>query len=171
MAEDIELQIKQLQNKLKEIKKPDKVLKNLVLSGGSTKGFSYIGVIKCLDEFLLLDNLEEIVGTSIGALFSTFVCLKIHPEDLVNIFIEFDLSWLHSINSDSVLHLINRYGLDNGDIMVKIIELFINLRFPNKNSSEVTFLDMWNYNPIKISIIGSKVYQGSVEQQIYNYEI
>ena len=76
MADDIELQIKQLQNKLKEIKKPEKVLKNLVLSGGSTKGFSYIGVIKCLDEFSLLDNLEEIVGTSIGALFSTFVCLK-----------------------------------------------------------------------------------------------
>lgn len=171
MSEDIELQIKQLQNKLKEIKKPDKILKNLVLSGGSTKGFSYIGVIKCLDEFSLLDNLEEIAGTSIGSLFSIFICLKIHPEDLMSIFMEFDLTWLHSINSDSVLHLINRYGLDNGEIMVKIIELFINIRFPNKNPSDITFLDMWNYNPIKISMIGAKVYQGSVDQQIYNYQV
>jgi NTE family protein len=172
MAEEdnIELQIKELQNKLKEIKKTDKKLKNLVFSGGSTKGFSYVGVIKCLDEFSLLDNLEEIAGTSIGALFSVFVCLKFHHEDLLNIFTELDLNWLHSINSDSVLHLINKYGLDNGDIMLKIIELFLAIRFPTKQASEVTFLDLWNYNPIKITMFGSKVYQGVIEPQIYNHE-
>ncbi len=169
--EDIELQIKELQNKLKEIKKTDKKLKNLVFSGGSTKGFSYIGVIKCLDEFSLLDNLEEIAGTSIGALFSILICLRFHHEDLLNIFSELDLNWLHSINSDSLLHLINKYGLDNGDIMVKVIELFISVRFHNKPASEVTFIDLWNYNPIKITMIGSKVYQGLVETDIYNHEI
>ena len=167
--EEIQKQIKNLQEKLKELVKPEKKIKNLVLSGGSSKGFSYLGVIKAFEEYGILDNLEEIVGTSIGSLFGFFIVLKFRSIDLINIFIEMDLNWLHNLNSDSVLNLINKYGLDNGQNVEKFIGHFLELRFPSKNPSEITFLDIWNYNPIKLSMTGTKIFQNVVEPELFNY--
>jgi NTE family protein len=167
--EEIENQIKQLQDKLNDLKKQVKTVKNLVFSGGSSKGFSYLGVIKAFYEFGILDHLEEISGTSIGALFAVIVSLKMTPNDIISIFMEIDLNWLHNLNSDSILHLINKYGLDNGNNLEKFLESVVSIRFPNLKPSEVTFLDLWTYNPIKINITGSKVYQGIIEPQLYNH--
>ena len=166
---EIELQIQQLQSKLNDLKKKDKIVNNIVLSGGSSKGFSYIGVIRAFEEFNILDNLEELAGTSIGGLFSVLIALKYNSNDLINIFMDLDLNYLHNINSDSILHLINKFGLDNGENMIRFLELIIGVRFPNKIPLDITFLDIWNYNPIKITLTGAKVYQDIIEQELYNH--
>ncbi len=166
---EIELQIQQLQSKLNELKKKEKVVNNLVLSGGSSKGFSYMGVIRAFEEFNILDNLEEVAGTSIGGLFSVLIALKYNSTDLINIFMELDLNYLHNINSDSILHLINRYGLDNGENMIRFLEFMIGVRFPTKNPLDINFLDVWNYNPVKITLTGAIVYQDMIEQELYNH--
>ena len=166
----IKEQIKALQDKLNELESSKEiVIKNLVFSGGSSKGFSYIGVIKALEEYNLLDKLEEIAGTSIGSLFGFLIVLKFHSSDLINIFVDMDLNWLHNINSDSVLILINKYGLDNGNNVEKFISHFIETRFPSRNPFEITFLDIWNYNPIKLTMTATKVYQNMVESELYNH--
>jgi NTE family protein len=167
--DEIQKQIKILQEKLKDFIKTEKVIKNLVLSGGSSKGFSYIGVIKVLEEFNIIETLEEIMGTSIGGIFGLFIILNFNSDDLINIFIKMNLNWLHNINSDSILHLINKYGLDNGSNAEKFIASFIEVRFPLKNPFEITFLDLWNYNPIKFNLIGTKVYTGILDSEIYNH--
>jgi predicted acylesterase/phospholipase RssA len=99
--DNIKEQIVLLQKKLKEMTNKEKIIKNLAFSGGSSKGFSYIGVIKALEEYGIVDTLEDITGSSIGALFAFLIVLKFHSSDLINIFIEMDLNWLHNINSDS----------------------------------------------------------------------
>jgi predicted acylesterase/phospholipase RssA len=167
--EEIQKQIKNLQEKLKELVKPEKKIKNLVFSGGSSKGFSYLGVIKAFEEYGILDNLEEITGTSIGSLFGFFIVLKFRSSDLINIFIEMDLNWLHNINSDSVLNLINKYGLDNGSNMEKFISHFLEVRFPTKNPANITFLDIWNYNPIKLTMTGTRILQNIIEPELFNH--
>ena len=167
--EEIQQQIQLLQNKLKDFIKKDKIIKNLVFSGGSSKGFSYLGVIKAFEEYGILDNLEEITGSSIGSLFGFFIVLKISSSDLIRIFAEMDLNWLHTINSDSVLNLINKYGLDNGHNVEKFISCFLEDRFPNKNPNEITFLDIWTYNPIKLTMTGTKIYQNAIELELFNH--
>jgi NTE family protein len=167
--DEIQKQIKLLQNKLKDFVKNDNTIKNLVLSGGSSKGFSYVGVIKALEEFRIINTLEEITGASIGCIFGLFIILKFNSDDLINIFIKMNLNWLHNINSDSILHLINKYGLDNGSNAEKFIASFIEVRFPNKTPFEISFIDLWNYNPIKFNLIGTKVYTGILETEIYNH--
>ncbi len=167
--DSIKEQIILLQKKLKEITNKEKVIKNLAFSGGSSKGFSYIGVIKALEEYGIIDTLEDITGSSIGALFAFLIVLKFHSSDLINIFIEMDLNWLHNINSDSVLILINKYGLDNGYNVEKFIAHFLEVRFPNKNPFEITFLDLWNFNPIKLSITATRIYNNIIEPELFNY--
>jgi NTE family protein len=167
--DEIQEQIKILQNKLKDLVKKEKTIKNLVLSGGSSKGFSYIGVIKALEEYGIIDKLEEIAGTSIGSLFAFLIVLKFHSSDLINIFVDMDLNWLHNINSDSVLILINKYGLDNGTNVEKFICHFLEVRFPNKNPSDITFTDLWNFNPIKLTMTGTKIYNNIIEPELFNH--
>ncbi len=167
--DEIQKQIKLLQDKLKDFVKKDNTIKNLVLSGGSSKGFSYVGVIKALEEFGIINTLEEISGTSIGCIFGLFIILKFNSDDLINIFIKMNLNWLHNINSDSILHLINKYGLDNGSNAEKFIASFIEVRFPLKTPFEITFMDLWKYNPIKFNLIGTKVYSGILESETYNH--
>ncbi len=169
--EEIQNQIKKLQEKLKEFNQPEKSIKYLVLSGGSSKGFSYIGCIKALEEFGLINNLEEIAGTSIGAFFGLMIILKLKSNDLISIFNYLDLNLLHNINSDSILNFINKYGLDTGVNTEKFLGLFLELRFPNKNPFDITFKDLWEFNPVKLSVIGTKIYKGNVESDIYNYVI
>ena len=166
---EIQNQIKLLQDKLKDFIKKEKVINNLVLSGGSSKGFSYLGVIKALEEFNIIETLKEIMGASIGGIFGLFIILNFNSDDLINIFIKMNLNWLHNINSDSILHLINKFGLDNGSNAEKFIASFIEVRFPGKNPFDVTFIDLWNYNPIKFSLIGTKIYTGILETEIYNH--
>lgn len=167
--DNIKEQIILLQKKLKEITNKEKIIKNLAFSGGSSKGFSYIGVIKAFEEYGIIDTVEDITGSSIGALFAFLIILKFHSSDLINIFIEMDLNWLHNINSDSVLILINKYGLDNGHNVEKFIANFLEVRFPNKNPFEITFLDLWNFNPIKLSITGTRIYNNIIEPELFNH--
>jgi NTE family protein len=176
--EEIEIQIKQLTEKFNQLKEnslkdekenKEKIIKNLVFSGGSSKGFSYLGVLKALDEFSILDNIQELAGTSIGALFCCYIVLKYHPLDLIKIFMELDLNWLHNINSDSILNLLNKYGLDSGENVIKFLELIISFKFPNKPPSSITFIDLWNYNPIKITLTGCRVYQDFIDLELYNH--
>jgi predicted acylesterase/phospholipase RssA len=80
-----------------------------------------------------------------------------------------NLNWLHNLNSDSILHLINKYGLDNGSNAEKFIAAFIEVRFPLKNPYDITFMDLWTYNHIKFSLIGTKVYSGAIDSETYNH--
>ena len=51
------------------------MIKNLVLSSGSVKGLSFIGAYKILETNNLLDNIENILGSSIGSVFGLCLCL------------------------------------------------------------------------------------------------
>jgi len=168
--EDIINQINNLNARLTKLKKNEKILKNLVLSGGSSKGLSYIGVIKALEEFNLIEGIEEIACSSIGSLFGVLIILGYTSTELTEIFMELDMNWLHNINSDSILNLINKYGLDNGENPEKFLALLLEFKISNKPAREITLLDLWNYNNVKIIISGSKIYKGIIDNELYSYE-
>ena len=101
------------------------VLKRLVLSGGSLKGVSYIGVLKALEEHNLTNNINDLVGTSIGAFFCLLIVLGYTSNDLLNIFGNINFS---SILEYKLSNLISSYGLDDGIKLEKFIQIFIKNR-------------------------------------------
>jgi predicted acylesterase/phospholipase RssA len=95
----------------------------LVLSGGSMKGLAYVGFLEYLEENkLVLDILDEIVGTSIGALSALVIILGYTSADLKEIFINFDFENLKDFKVSS---LVSNYGLDDGTRMDAMIKVFI----------------------------------------------
>jgi predicted acylesterase/phospholipase RssA len=110
-----------------------KPMNTLVFSGGGSKGYAYIGVIKYFEEKKILQKIKCIAGTSIGAFISVLICLGYTSTELKNILKDFKYDQHQSID---LMCLFERFGIDSFDKMNKFIEsLFI-----AKNiSPEITF--------------------------------
>ncbi len=107
------------------------MFKKLVLSGGSIKGYSYLGVYEYLEKNNLIKNLDEIIGCSIGSLFGFFIVLGYSSKELKKIFLDENFSMDKLINSK--LHcLLEDLGLDDG----KRLEMFLKIFIKNKGYPE-----------------------------------
>ena len=61
------------------------IVKNLAFSGGGTKGLMYTGVYEALDETGVLKEVEEIAGSSAGALIATLIACGVEAKLLTSI--------------------------------------------------------------------------------------
>ena len=66
-------------------------IKHLVLAGGAYKGLYIIGAMKELikQNYIDISNIENIYGTSVGALIGVVMCLKLDYEIIINYFINY----------------------------------------------------------------------------------
>ena len=66
-------------------------IKHLVLSGGAYKGLYIIGAMKELlkEKYINIDELENIYGTSVGALIGVIICLKLDYDMLIEYAVNF----------------------------------------------------------------------------------
>lgn len=94
----------------------------LVLSGGSFKGLSYIGVIKALEKLDIRKYLNIFVGTSIGSIFAFLLSLNSYIEEIEDFVNTLDFNKIFKFN---LKNLYCQYGLNNGDNIIKILEDFI----------------------------------------------
>jgi len=84
--------------------------KNIVLSGGSSKGYSYIGVLKSLEENNLIKNLENFLGTSVGSIFATLFAMGFKSNDLLEYMNE-----TFEIEDVNIENLLENYGVCSGN--------------------------------------------------------
>lgn len=61
---------------------------NLVLSGGGTRGYAHIGVIKALLEKGI--EMNAVSGSSCGAIIGAFLCDGFHPSEIEEILIKYE---------------------------------------------------------------------------------
>ena len=84
--EEIQNQIKNLENKIDSLKKvkSEKEKNNLkvalVLSGGGAKGYAHLGVLKILEKENI--KIDYITGTSVGALIGTLYSMGYKVEEI-----------------------------------------------------------------------------------------
>lgn len=65
--------------------------KNLVFEGGGVKGIAYVGVLKILEDYNILGNIERVGGTSAGAIVAMLVSLGYNSTELEESLTEMDL--------------------------------------------------------------------------------
>jgi NTE family protein len=108
-----------------EDKSPTKITE-LCLAGAANRGISYIGVLKCLDEYSVLD-LKKFVGVSIGSFIGVCYIVGYTPDEIFKDVLEKDLSEFEDIslacvmNNGSVLSGIN-YRTWVWDVLCKKID-------------------------------------------------
>ena len=103
----------------------------LILSGGSFKGFAYIGVLKALKKLNLLNDLNIFIGTSVGSIFSLLLSLNSCIEEIEE--------FINKINFN-IKNLYCNYGLNDGSTIINLLISFLNKKNFNQN---LTFKELY----------------------------
>ena len=142
-------------------------IKHLVLSGGAYKGLYIIGAMKELlkEKYINIDEIENIYGTSVGALIGVIICLNLDYDMLIEYAVNFPFTKYFTFSVDSLLEFISKKGIIKMDFINGIYEnLLKNCGF-NKN---ITFQELYDYSKIKLNIYVTNLNKFSYE--CFNYE-
>jgi len=106
----------------------------LVISGGGSKGISFIGALIKLQEVtsLNINNIKILSGSSIGGIICTAICLKYSLQEIKEWFLSTDFSSLcpvlydENYSSKILPQLYKKFSLSNGtELRNIIIKIFI----------------------------------------------
>ena len=132
----------------------------LVLSGGGTKGISFIGAIKYLEEKNILNNIKKYVASSIGSVIATFLYLDYTPSEIYELLNKLDLNKLQDIDIDSIMSFSNNFGIDNGNNFIKLIKIIIKKKIDNE---DITLLELYNLTNKILIITGTCLNNSNIQ--------
>jgi len=131
--------------------------KKLLISGGGIKGLSICGVLEWLQENTkILDSVEEIYGSSIGAYIGFFMGLGIPFKNIAQIF-EIDLLELAEID---IKLFLEEYGFDKGTKFANLLKATIKIQ---GFSPTMTFEEFQGISKYKLLVSGTNINKGKIE--------
>jgi NTE family protein len=113
-------------------------VENLVFSSGGVKGISHIGALEKLKENNYLNNIINVLGSSIGSIIALLFVLDYTPENMYKLVIDTEINKLIECDIDNNL---SSYGVDNG---IKIEITLKNILKESINSENITFKELYN---------------------------
>jgi predicted acylesterase/phospholipase RssA len=118
------------------------MIRNLVVSGGSTKTLAAIGCIRYLEEMHMMRDIISFVGTSAGSILCLMCCLGYTSDEMIAI-LEKEMITENrgQLSFDELLDLnvLNSYGLDSGENMQMFIEQIVNEKL---GRTSITFVEL-----------------------------
>jgi predicted acylesterase/phospholipase RssA len=108
-------------------------IKTLYFSGGGTRGMAFVGAIKALEEYDILNDIDTLIGVSIGSMMAAAVSFNIPWKNLKASFMTFNVTTCANIE---VEHILDKFGLDNGK---KFMTIFLKIMKKYAGSTTMTF--------------------------------
>ena len=132
--------------KKRKIKKDIINKKILIFGGGGVKGIAYVGVLRALEENLLLKNINTFVGSSVGVFLIGMYLIGYNSYNMEDFLLNFDIGKLKSIN---IFNLIENYGLDSGDKLQYVLRRLISAK---GYKEDINLLELYNNTKKKFII-------------------
>ena len=114
-------------------------IKNLVFKGGGVLGIAYAGAIKVLENRQILQGVENVAGTSAGAITATLVSLGYNSDEIKTIVN--GTSFKSFEDKKSIVRIFTKYGLYAGDATLDWLKKLIAQKGLPENA---TFRDFKN---------------------------
>jgi len=122
-------------------------INSLVISGGGMKGYLYLGAIKLLFEYKIIDDIKYYYGTSFGGIIVSCLSLGWNFEEINKLSVNFPIDCIVEYDIDN---LINNYGL----VPQKNYETFIKKLIIFKGFDEnITFKELYNKTSKELHLI------------------
>jgi len=122
---------------------------HLILSGGGSKGFSYLGILRYLYNEKLANNINHIAGTSIGAMFGVIFALKI-PIDFIE---EAIYETLENFNEKEsvfsnidIFNFFNSNGFKSNDCLIQPIVKYLRYKYEVDDMTYIDFVKRTGVN-------------------------
>lgn len=119
--------------------------RKICLSGGGIRAVAFVGALEVLNKYKLLNHVVEYIGVSAGALVGFILSIGYTLQEVKKIVLELDFGIIRNIEAESTLEFLERYGLDNGENLIRLCEAVMK----QKNiPSTTTFLELSKIRPI-----------------------
>lgn len=132
---------------------------NLVLEGGGVKGIAYVGALEVLDDLKILDKIENVAGTSAGAITACLVSLRYSSAEIKSIV--FDLDFNSFEDRKNPLRIATKYGLYAGDAFLKWITKLI---VRKGLDAKATFADLKDAGYRNLKVFGTDLYTKGLQE-------
>ena len=99
---------------------PSPTYNNLVLSGGAFKAIAFIGCIRYLEDNNLISYIQNVIGSSAGAIIGLMVCLDYSSNDMISIIKKESSQYDDTIDIDSILDMFDTMGASDGQEFVEM---------------------------------------------------
>jgi NTE family protein len=114
--------------------------KNLVLEGGGVRGFAYAGALEVLDSLGILQNIERVGGTSVGAIQATLLALGYTPKEIMEVAANIPLKEFNDgFFPGGFSRLSKKFGFYKGEKLTAWAE---NLIAAKTSDTNITFLQL-----------------------------
>ena len=131
-----------------------KSIDTLVFSSGGINGIYFLGCLKALEEFQMTQQINRVIGTSAGALFGTLFALQYTSKELNDALLQIDTALLLNISIDNILSFTQNCGIDDGEKLSRVFEIFIEQKM-KVHGSKVTFADLFDFSGVHLVITGT----------------
>lgn len=139
-----------------------KKIETLVLSGGGIKGIAIISALEILEKNNYLNNVNKIIGSSIGALIALGIASKIKCSIIKELLIKLDLSMLVDVDLNLFFE---KFGFNNFDYLDKLLKLLMKEKNIDEN---ITFKEFNNINNIELILVGTNLSKNKAEYFSYS---
>jgi len=127
------------------------IINYLVLSGGGQTLFNYIGIFQTLfkSEYIDINSIKSIYGTSSGAIIGAFLCLKYEWDDIVDYIIRCPWENKLKVGINKALKIFEYNGLYDDDLFICI---FKSLLCGKNLTIDVTMKEFYEYSNINLHV-------------------
>ncbi|MEO7960123.1 MAG: patatin-like phospholipase family protein [Ginsengibacter sp.] len=117
------------------------IYKNLVLEGGGVRGLAYAGALEVLEQRNILQNIEQVGGSSAGAIAGLMIALDYNSHEIDSIFDKLKVQQFNDGKDifGKIIRIKKEYGLFKGDKLEKWLGEIIAHKTGNSNT---TFFDL-----------------------------
>lgn len=141
------------------------IIKNIFIDAGGMYGFTICGCLVELEKKGLLQNIENIMGCSVGSIYGLYMSLGMSTEEMTNLTFNIDINSLVDIKKNNLINIYKYYGFENGNVFSNIIKKIIKYKTGKENC---TFLELYQKYKKNLIIIGSNI--NTDRYELFNYQ-
>ena len=146
--------------------------KNLAFEGGGIRGLAYAGALKVLEENGILKNIENVAGTSAGAITALMLSVGYNTHEIDSVFQSLKFQQFNDGKDifGKIYRVKNEYGIFKGDKFEKWLGLLIKNKTGNANTtfSELHQMHLGNSNFKDLYCTGANITQQKL--QIFSWQ-
>jgi NTE family protein len=146
--------------------------KNLALEGGGIRGLAYAGALKVLEEKGILENIENVAGTSAGAITALMLSVGYNSHEIDSVFQSLKFQQFNDGKDifGKIYRVKNEYGIFKGDKFERWLGTLISNKTGNANTTfgELHQIHLGNRNFKDLYCTGTNITQQKL--QIFSWQ-
>ncbi len=127
------------------------MITHLAICGGGVKGCVLLGALEAIDNSIRISRIKHIIGSSVGGIIATLLCVGYRPCEMNDIFLKINLTDYRNIKATN---LFTKYGVDDCKSIITLLKACILQKI---TIWDMTFRELYNYNQMTLILTGTDI--------------